>query len=368
MLKALKSLPMKLITEKEEFRFTPPEDVTFVTKFQTVDRVKVDRRIEHYTEYEHKQVEVTYESDESSVHSNSAENADIEYSPMKHFDPDEIAEFVNKAPFFKQHQWWSIGINLPGQARKFKLGARIRTSNIYFPSKVYRYLKRLKYVPDGDEANLASKLERYFYPWTKPAPPKKRVTKTKEVYKKLKVNKIREVKTRTEYVDYIYEPVYMNVNKFEGNWVDEMVQLTYKPGFSVIRNEMMPYKKINQDSKKLMFSNKRSKKRNVKKVTKERERAMAEVTRWNDEEIDEMIKENTLLLLKQPDILLEPKKIFELARKIGLSWRASKLVHCALKGMVRNMDPYIFLKKNFYSYKLKKSFDKFHFQSRGGDY
>jgi hypothetical protein len=367
MLKALQMLPRKLITEKETFHFTTPKDVTFVAKYKALDRVKYETKVETYFKKESREFEVNYESDESSVHSNSAENSDFDYSPLKHFDPDELAEYVNRAPHFRRHGWWYSGINLPDSARRIKLGSRVTVSKIYFPSKIYRYLQKLEYMADGDEASLADKLERKFRRWACPAPPKRRVMKKKMEFKRVDIKKVREIKTQTKYTEYVYEPVYMNVVKFEGNWIEEMVKLTYKPGFSVIRNELMPYRNINQKMSRFV-SNKRDRKKKVKEATKNREEAIGSLTGWDDERIDNIIRENTKLLLQRPEVLRNPGKIFELAGLVGISWRASKMIHCAVKGMVRNTDPYVFLRKNFYNFKLKKAFDRFHFHSKGGDY
>jgi hypothetical protein len=369
MLKALKMLPNKLVTEKDTFHFTPPKDVVFIAKYKTLKKVKGETRIETYYEKQSQPFEIDYESDESSVHSDCVENADHDYSPMKHFDPDELAEYINKTPFFKKSDWFHHGlIHLPESARRVKIGSRVIVSKIHFPSKIYRYLRQIRYVADGDEASLAEKLEKKFRRWACPHPPKKRVMKTKTVYKNVDVKRIREIKTRTEYTEHVYEPVYMNVVKFEGNWVEEMVKLTYKPGFSVIRNELMPYRNINQKMSLFTYTNKRNRKKNVKKATKNREEAIESLSGWDDEKIDKIIRENTLLLLQRPEILRRPEQVFKLAGKVGISWRASKLIHCALKGMIRNTDPYVFLQKCFHAFKLKKAFDSFHFHSRGGDY
>jgi hypothetical protein len=324
MIHALTLIPKKKI-DNESFHFT---------KGETIYSAEYDKKVKTLKEVTGiKTLDIEYSSEESDY----SQSVFGENTKLGSFDADEMVAKICTCIFYKRPGWYE----------KAKIP---RPHSRIIPQVIHEYLISLHQFDSldfDDEADLAESLERRF-PFQTGLKVRKRVKKKKQVIEKY------VIRPETTTTTYNYDPVHIHDVKFEGNWVEECIQLTYKPGFSVIRSEMMPYKCINEKYARLPESStKRTKKKEKKRsqglskfLTKKRKKRMGNVEEMTNEEMDDYLRIGFRDLIVNKKAYLQPKKIYsyQLRRFYNFSWQTAKLVNAMLNGIKHGTDPYAYLR------------------------
>lgn len=340
MIDAVHNAPNKFVTESDKYHFSLPESVSFVNLTEkkyvkTREEGLITREVGHFEKVPDK---VTYIEEE--IHKEvEGDTTDEEGWEMFQFDPDIIASYIGTSKPYSIKKWW------------VKNPARY---NSLIPKRIHIYLMRRRYQYDGDEVTLSETLERRFHRWVefkddiqvirrevRIAQPDKYVTK--EIVEKGII--VRE--------KLVNNCVKNEISKLKPNqkWVDEFVELTYLPGFSVIRGEMMPYKRINKESYNTKPYDPTIKrevelhKRRVKRATKKREKAILNTV--SNEELDEIIKANMKAMIEDPKLFVNSKEFFKQGIK-KFTWMGLRYMHAAIVAMKTGADAYDILRERVY--------------------
>lgn len=391
MLRNLRMLPIKKIPENSEFRFTVPE-----REFIDQTERKIEKRIVR-EEFENRRKELVYTPiTRTVVEEEQFEEVEAIHPltggkktyvtkddrfPFFGFEPKKMAYDILHSPLFKEEtyerplvnrygrKWWSNYTHPADDHEIVMPGGGIGIHDLKSISDiVVQWLIDMKF--DRNQWNtitLARKLSQCF----------------PEHNEKLYIEVLEETNVAKEvWVKFTdTRPILANVETWTPHvtkmkkvkpcqeWVDEMVELSYMPGFSILRNELMPYKRLrekfyihseHEDFEEI--KNKKKRLREVRKSSKIHKKAIRtnsaryqsvvkSMDHWDDDLVDSKIRESMTNLLKH-DFDFSSKgteRFISIARRAKFSWRFIKTFRCAMKAMAYGSNPYEILQREVYN-------------------